>query len=160
MRVKPHFAKFNTFSLRFYSCLSTLSMDKDVFACVILPTMFAIPQFIIQQMYVSDSLRQTDEGVAFDVQNSLAEVRIASVTNLTLNDTAFEPHQLLFMLDGQAFAVEEMPNNPPMTIPVGSIVTCVVKNADLAAGPYQVTLDLISLEGGPMSITVQDELSA
>ncbi len=122
--------------------------------------MFAIPQFIIQQMYVSDSLRKVDEGVAFDVQNSLAEVHIASVTSLRLNDATFEPSQLLFVLNGETLAVEDISDKSPLTVPVGSVIICVAKHADLPAGSYEVTLDLVSVEGGPISITVQDELIA
>lgn len=122
--------------------------------------MTIIPNFILKRMYKQNSLRRLPEGIGFDIVNTLGPGQISQINSIRLNDALFGPQQLVLLINDETIPAESITEEVPATFFLNQTITCVILNADLPAGPYDITLDLVSREAGKVTLTVNDTLPA
>ncbi len=122
--------------------------------------MTVIPNFILKRMYKDGSLRREDDGVAFDIVNNLGPGQISQINGIKMNGTVYGPEKMALIVNGERLYAPDISENTPATFFLNQVITCVVMVADFPAGPYEMTLDLISREAGKVALTVKDTLSA
>jgi hypothetical protein len=122
--------------------------------------MTVIPNFILKRMYKDNSLRRIDGGVGFDIVNKLGPGQISKLNSISLNGHAYLPTQLKLLI-GQAFVDgESITEDNPATFFLNQVITCMIADTELADGPYEIILDLVSREAGKVSLTVKDVLKS
>ncbi|MCE3235640.1 MAG: hydroxymethylglutaryl-CoA reductase [Vampirovibrio sp.] len=121
--------------------------------------MTVIPNFILKRMYRSGSLRRLELGVGFDIVNNLGPGQISKLNGISMNGTLYEPSRISLLIGDEAVAGESITEENPATFFLNQVITCVIRDADLPDGSYELTLDLVSREAGKVTLTVKDSLS-
>jgi hypothetical protein len=118
--------------------------------------MSIIPKFLLKRIYVSGSLRETSEGIAFDLVNSIGPGILTRLNNIKLNDKVFSPQEILIKIGDKIFKGSEITENNPAIFFHNQKSTCIIMGAKLAQGLHTITVDLLSREAGKVVVTVQD----
>ncbi len=118
--------------------------------------MSIIPKFLLKRIYVSGSLRETGEGIAFDLFNSIGPGILTSLNQIKLNDSEFSPQQILLKMGDKIFAGHEISESNPAIFFHNQKTTCILLGARLAEGLHTITVDLFSREAGKVVVTIQD----
>ncbi len=121
--------------------------------------MSIIPKFLLKRVYVSGSLRETSEGIAFDLFNSIGPGILTRLNNIKLNDHVFSPQDILLKMGDKMFAAHEISENNPAIFFHNQKTTCIIMGAKLAHGIHTITVDLLSREAGKVVVTIQDNLA-
>jgi hypothetical protein len=118
--------------------------------------MSIIPKFLLKRIYVSGSLRETSEGIAFDLFNSIGPGIINRLNQIKLNDYEFSPQDILLKIGDKMFQAHEINENNPAIFFHNQKTTCIIIGAKLAEGLHTITVDLLSREAGKVVVTIQD----
>ncbi len=118
--------------------------------------MSIIPKFLLKRVYVSGSLRETTDGVAFDLFNSIGPGILTRLNNIKLNDHSFSPQQILLKIGDKIFHGHEISDSNPAIFFHNQKTTCIILGAKLAQGLHTITVDLFSREAGKVVVTIQD----
>lgn len=118
--------------------------------------MSIIPKFLLKRVYVSGSLRETSEGIAFDLFNSIGPGILTRLNAIKLNDSEFSPQDILLKMGDKIFKANEISENNPAIFFHNQKTTCIILGAKLAQGLHTITVDLLSREAGKVVVTVQD----
>lgn len=121
--------------------------------------MIAIPEFLLKQMYVGGSLRQTENGIAFDIMNRLGPGMLTGVNYFKLNDEEFGPDAITIELGEKHIDAAAVNEENPVASSMGQMITCAIKMPHIEPGFYSLTLEVMSKEAGKVALTVQDQLA-
>lgn len=115
-----------------------------------------IPKFLLKRVYISGSLRQTADGIAFDLINSIGPGILTRLNNVKLNDHVFSPQEILLKIEDKIFKASEISESNPAIFFHQQKSTCIILGAKLAQGLHTITVDLFSREAGKVVVSVQD----
>lgn len=118
--------------------------------------MSIIPKFLLKRIYVNGSLRETSEGIAFDLFNSIGPGILTRLNNIKLNDKTFSPHEILITIGDNIFKGSDISDRNPAIFFHNQKSTCIILGAKLAKGLHTITVDLLSREAGKVTVTIQD----
>lgn len=122
--------------------------------------MTVIPNFIIKKLYVSGSLRNQTDGVAFDIHNTLGPGILSHINSIKLDGEVYPSNQIVFIVDDKAIPGDQISDSTPMHLMLHQKATCIIKGATASEGKHTLTMDLISKEAGKIVISIQDQLAA
>jgi hypothetical protein len=122
--------------------------------------MTVIPNFILKRMYKDASLRRLDGGVGFDIVNNLGPGQISKLNSVTMNGKVYPPTHVKLLIGADTVAGDSISEENPATFFLNQVITCLIQDSEMADGPYQVTLDLVSREAGKVTLTVKDTLKS
>jgi len=112
-----------------------------------------IPEFILRQLVVKDSLQAAADGFSFDLHNTFAPATVLAF-RLTLNDRAVEAGNILLQPEGApAHRGDEITAAAPWAFSVGVRYTVRVLGVPLGAGRLRVEVE--TREAGILAFTVQ-----
>jgi hypothetical protein len=115
-----------------------------------------IPKFLLKRVYVPGSLRETSEGIAFDLFNSIGPGILTQLNKIILNDSEFSPQQILLKIEDKIFKGHEISDKNPAIFFHNQKTTCILMGAKLAKGFHTITVDLFSREAGKVIVSVED----
>lgn len=118
--------------------------------------MSIIPKFLLKRVYVAGSLRETSEGIAFDICNSIGPGILTRLNKIMLNDAEFSPQQILLKIGDNMMRAHEISENNPAIFFHNQKSTCIIIGAKLVHGLHTITVDLLSREAGKIVVTIQD----
>lgn len=118
--------------------------------------MSIIPKFLLKRVYVAGSLRETSEGIAFDIFNSIGPGILTRLNRIMLNDAEFSPQQILLKMGDKILQGHEISESNPAIFFHNQKSTCIILGAKLVQGLHTITVDLLSREAGKIVVTVQD----
>lgn len=121
--------------------------------------MSIIPKFLLKRVYVSGSLRETSDGIAFDLFNSIGPGILTRLNAIRINDLEFSPQQILLKMGDQLLQAHEISENNPAIFFHNQKSTCILLGAKLAEGFHTITVDLLSREAGKVVVTIQDNFA-
>jgi len=122
--------------------------------------MSIIPKFLLKRVYVSGSLRETGEGVAFDLMNTIGPGILTRLNSIILNEQPFSPKDILLKIGDKLFHAHEISESNPAIFFHNQKTTCILIGAKLAEGLHTITVDLLSREAGKVVVTVQDNYAS
>ena len=111
-------------------------------------------------MYKNNSLRRLDGGVGFDIVNTLGPGQISKLNSVSLNGQVYLPNRLKLVMGNEVLPGESISEENPATFFLNQVITCLIDDAGMPDGSYEITLDLVSREAGKVTLTVKDTLSA
>lgn len=119
--------------------------------------MSIIPEFLIKRVYKKGSLKQTDDGVCFDVKNVLGPGFISGFNFVKINDAIFGADKVKFLTQGKEIPAESVSEESPIGFRLGQEGTLFLKGAQcLKDGINQIIIELMNPEAGRVKFSLSD----
>lgn len=123
--------------------------------------MSIIPEFLIKRVYQKGSLKETDEGVCFNLKNVLGPGFISGFGFVKINDAVFESDKVKFITQGKEIPAEAINEENPVSFRLGQEGTLIMKGAKcLRDGINQIIIELMNPEAGKVQFSLSDSFQA
>lgn len=100
--------------------------------------MVSVPGFLLRRLYVKGSLRATDEGLSFELRNSLGSGYARSMRPVTLDGEEAPMERTTFTVDGAAIAFSDVSAEIPFTLAMNRTTTIAVSGVAPAPGAHTI----------------------
>ncbi len=117
-----------------------------------------VPAFLLRRLYVKGSLRNTGDGFAFELKNSLGSGYAEEMLPLTVDGAPIPPEQASFTIDGtgETVAFTAVSADQPFTLSMRKVVTIAVRAEPLTPGKHKIGLGFVVTGMGKMQFEVTD----
>lgn len=121
--------------------------------------MTIIPNFLLKKIYRSGSLRETAEGIAFDLKNILGPGIITGISFIKINDMIYNSSVIKIITSGAATLAEHITPDTPLFFRLNQEGTCLLEGArGLQDGINKIIVELISRDIGKVQVTLTDTI--
>lgn len=121
--------------------------------------MSAIPEFLIKRIYRKGSLRETQDGITFNLKNILGPGMIEGINFIKINDNTYKSSVIEIITKEFSTVAENISIDKPLLFKLNQEITCLLKDAKgLQEGLNKIIVELISRDVGPVQITLTDVL--
>lgn len=118
-----------------------------------------IPGFLLKKIYKKGSLRETQDGVAFDLKNIIGPGLVTGINFIQINDEIYNSSVIKIINAGAAVLAEQISCDNPMLFKMNDEITCVIQNClTLKDGLNQIIVELISQDVGKVCVALSDNL--
>lgn len=100
--------------------------------------MITVPGFLLRRLYVKGSLRTTEEGLAFEIKNSLGSGYARGMLPLTLDGEDIPMKDSHFTVEDREIAFTEVTKDMPFTLAFNRETTITAAGITLASGTHKV----------------------
>lgn len=123
--------------------------------------MSIIPEFLIKRVYKKGSLKETDEGVSFELKNVLGPGFISGFGFIKINDLTFDSGKVHLLTQGKEIPATEVNEENPIGFRLGQEGTLILKGAKcLKDGINQIIIELMNPEAGKVKLSLTDNFQA
>lgn len=123
--------------------------------------MSIIPEFLMKRVYKKGSLKQTEDGVCFELKNVLGPGFISGFNFVKINDAVFEPEKVKFVTQGTEISAIEVNEENPIGFRLGQEGTLILNGAKcLKEGINQIIIELMNPEAGKVQLSLSDSFQA
>lgn len=123
--------------------------------------MSIIPEFLMKRVYKKGSLKQTEDGVCFDLKNVLGPGFISGFSFVKVNDATFESDKVKFVTQGVEIPAENVSEQNPIGFRLGQEGTLILQGAKcLKDGINQIIIELMNPEAGIVKLSLTDSFQA
>ena len=123
--------------------------------------MSIIPEFLMKRIYKKGSLKQTEDGVCFDLKNVLGPGFISGFSFVKINELTFESDKVKFLTQGVEISAEEVNEENPIGFRLGQEGTLILRGAKcLKDGINQIIIELMNPEAGKVKLSLSDDFQA
>lgn len=123
--------------------------------------MSIIPEFLMKRVYKKGSLKQTDEGVCFELKNVIGPGFISGFNCVKINDATFGADKVKFITQGNEISAETVSEENPIGFRLGQEGTLILKGAQcLKEGINQIIIELMNPEAGHVELSLSDHFQA
>jgi len=121
--------------------------------------MAVVPDFLIKRVYKKGSLKQTDEGVEFQLKNVLGPGVISGLEFIKINGFTFGKDVIKFITQGAELLAQFVNEQNPIHFRLGQEGTMQLEKAEcLHEGLNEIIIEFRNPEIGTMQITLTDEV--
>ena len=120
--------------------------------------MVTVPGFLLRRLYVKGSLQNTEEGVSFQLKNSLGSGYAKGMMPVALDGVEYPMDETFFSLEGSETVFSSVSDENRFTIAMNKTITIVVKGAQLDTGPHRIALGFIVPGLGKLGFDVKDKI--
>ena len=101
--------------------------------------MITLPGFLLRRLYVKGSLRATEDGLAFEIKNSLGSGFARKMLPLTVDGEDAPMEDTRFTVDERTVAFSEVTKEEPFTLALNRATTIMVTGATpLTPGVHKI----------------------
>lgn len=119
-----------------------------------------IPDFLMKRVYKQGSLRETAEGIAFDLKNILGPGAIDGISFIQINESTYTADMIKVISQGMETLAENITPKEPMNFRLNQEGTLLLEQAKgLQDGINQIIVELISTEAGKVKISLTDSFA-
>lgn len=119
--------------------------------------MSIIPEFLIKRVYQKGSLKQTEDGICFDLKNVLGPGFISGFNFVKINDAIFSADKVKFITQGTEISAEAVNEENPISFRLGQEGTLILQGARcLKEGINQIIIELMNPEAGRVKLSLSD----
>ena len=119
--------------------------------------MAIIPDFLLKRVYKKGSLRETAEGIAFDLKNILGPGIIVGINFIKINDINYESPFIRVITQGVSTAACHISPDNPMCFKLNQETTCILEGAkSIKEGLNKIIVELITRDVGKVQVTLTD----
>lgn len=123
--------------------------------------MSIIPEFLMKRVYKKGSLKQTEDGVCFELKNVLGPGFISGFSFVKVNDATFESNDVKFVTQGVEISADEVSEENPIGFRLGQEGTLILRGAKcLKDGINQIIIELMNPEAGKVKLSLTDDFQA
>lgn len=121
--------------------------------------MVVVPAFLLKKVYKKGSLKKTDDGICFDLKNTLGPGFISGFNSVEINGVKFEAKDVIFITDGKVLAGLDVSEADPIKFRLGQEGTLKIMGADcLKVGTNKIKIDIMNPEAGNVVADFDDNL--
>ena len=102
--------------------------------------MVSVPRFLLRQLYVKGSLKNTSEGFEFQLKNRLGSGYTHKMYSLILDGTKLQLDSTFFVLDKQETKFSSISHEKTFTLPMNKIIRVYVNEITLEPGSHTVEM--------------------
>ena len=122
--------------------------------------MAIIPDFLIKKVYKKGSLRETDDGILFDLKNVIGPGVISGLNSIQINDYVFEKNGIKFSTKGNVLDANSVDEKNPIHFCIGQEGTFILEKVKcLKEGLNKIIIEIVNPEAGTFKVTLSDILS-
>lgn len=123
--------------------------------------MSIIPEFLIKRVYKKGSLKQTEDGVCFELKNVLGPGFISGFNFVQINELTFGADKVKFITQGSEISAESVSEENPIGFRLGQEGTLILQGAKcLKDGINQIIIELMNPEAGKVKLSLSDNFQA
>lgn len=120
-----------------------------------------IPSLILKQLYTHGSLKNTGEGIQFQIKNRLTDVTLTGVNHIKVNGIDIPRDRIDLMLeDGSVKHPDTVTPESPLKYPLKNKVDIQLGIGELDEGKHRIEVDVDTVSYGNLSIKVEDSLNS
>ena len=112
----------------------------------------------MRRLYVKGSLENTDEGVSFQLKNSLGSGYAKGMAPVALDGVAYPMEDTFFSLEGNETAFSDVSDEKRFTIALNKTITIKVKGPHLDPGQHRIALGFVVPGLGQLGFDVKDRI--
>ena len=117
-----------------------------------------VPAFLLKRLYVKGSLKNTPDGFALTLKNSLGSGYAQAMLPLRIDGVEMPLADSYFFLDGKPMPFTEVSQETPFTLGLNRETNMFVRGHTLASGVHKVTIGFAVVGLGDLSFEVVDEV--
>ncbi len=118
-----------------------------------------VPDRILKRLYTYGSLKNTEEGIAFEVKNRLRNAEFAGVERLAIDGKKVALEDVrLETAEGRSYTLDEVTEDDPIGFPVGRTVLVTVEGIELDTGDHTIDIDFVASPFGSLSLSITDTI--
>ena len=118
-----------------------------------------VPSFLLKRLYVTGSLRNTDDGWAFTLRNSIAAGEATDLEPLTLDGQALPGEKCFFHHGGEPVPFTTVDEDHPFGLESGKDITISVVGDQLEPGGHTVAMAFQVPVVGRLAFDFSDEVA-
>ena len=100
--------------------------------------MVSVPGFLLRRLYVKGSLRATDDGLAFDLKNSLGSGFANGMQPLTVDGQEVPMENTTFTVDGKSLSFADVSPEVPFTLAMNRTTTVAATGVVVTPGVHTI----------------------
>ncbi len=100
--------------------------------------MVTVPGFLLRRLYVNGSLRNTEEGFAFELMNRLGSGYAYRMHPVVLDGTELSSDTTSFVLEGKETVFSDVTKENTFTLSMNKSIMVRVAGGRLAPGPHKI----------------------
>ncbi len=117
-----------------------------------------IPQFILRKLYKKGSLKNTDNGIEFILENSLASATITKINRISAGNKDI-PLPQIEIKGGSGFVnADNINENMPIQFEKGREIDVRLSTDRLTEGEHLIKISVASKEFGELSFDIKDRV--
>ena len=118
--------------------------------------MITVPGFLLRRLYVKGSLRATEEGLAFEIKNSLGSGYARGMLPLTLDGDEIPMDNSHFTVEDRIVSFSEVTKEIPFTLAMNRATTITATGITLTPGSHKVGMAFDVQGLGPLRFDFTD----
>ncbi len=121
--------------------------------------MSIIPEFLLKRVYQKGSLRETAEGIAFDLKNLLGPGVVSGISFVKINDQEYNPSVINVLTSGLNFIADQVTDENPINFRLNQEGTLLLQGAQgLKDGINKIVMEILSPYAGKVQVTLTDSI--
>ena len=100
--------------------------------------MVTVPSFLLRRLYVKETLRNTEEGFAFQLRNRLGSGYAHKVHPLTVDGVEIPAEHTSFVLGDETVGFDEVSDRKTFTLAMNKSIDIRVAGTTLSPGPRRI----------------------
>jgi hydroxymethylglutaryl-CoA reductase (NADPH) len=100
--------------------------------------MVTVPSFLLRRLYVRGSLRNTKEGVQFQLLNRLGAGYARKLFPLVVDGEDMPMERCAFSVDGASFSFDSVSGETPFTLDLNKTTTITLRDMTLTEKPHTI----------------------
>jgi hydroxymethylglutaryl-CoA reductase (NADPH) len=120
-----------------------------------------VPQLILRQLYTRGSLKNHDNGISFSLKNRLADARLLSLDELSIDDVRIPLEKVAVdMGDGDRFKASEIRERAGLNFPLRQIFNVSAGINPLSEQKHKIRVKFNAEPFGQLELKVEDAITA
>ena len=118
-----------------------------------------VPDFLIRRIYKKGSLKETTDGISFELKNILGPGNITGINFIKINEDLYDASVIKFISSNIQVLAKQVSSENPMLIKFNQEATCLLEGAKgLQAGLNKIIIEIMSQDIGQVQVTLTDTL--
>jgi hydroxymethylglutaryl-CoA reductase (NADPH) len=119
-----------------------------------------IPALLIERLYTTGSLEETDNGIRFSIKNRLSDAELVGVTNISVDGCAARlEHVRLHLEDGRILEPAQVSCAQPLAFPLRSNLKIVIGGGVPSNPRHEIEVTFATRPFGELTLKVEDAIA-
>jgi hydroxymethylglutaryl-CoA reductase (NADPH) len=119
-----------------------------------------VPQLILKQLYTNGSLNNVEKGIQFSLKNRLADARLLSIKEISINDKTVDLDGVTVSLeDGTMKTIEEI-SKQSLDFPLRKVLHVSIPKLQLSEEKHRIKVQFKADPFGKLTLKVSDAIAA
>ena len=119
-----------------------------------------IPQLILRQLYTNGSLLNNDNGIQFSLKNRLADSKLLSVKEISIDEQRIDLEKVKLTLNnGDAYSIFDL-ENKAIDFPLRKVLHVHIEGLRLSEEKHKIRISFKADPFGKLTVKVEDSIAA